>query len=68
MFQYFISEAQHRGFSVIDMHKEFEADYKVAQKRFEFDVDAHWSGYGHQIVSNAIMKHPIYQYLKDQSE
>lgn len=64
MFRFFISQARKMDFPVIDMQDIFAKDYKVQQKNFEFKVDAHWNGYGHQKVAEAIAEHHVFQTLQ----
>lgn len=65
MFDFFIREAQEMGFSVVNMQQVFQDDYKINQKRFEFDVDYHWNSYGHEKAAGAVIKHPMFQALYD---
>lgn len=60
MRQYLMERARDRGYAVIDLHEVFQADYGKNRRRFEFEVDAHWSSYGHGVAARAIMRLPWY--------
>ena len=60
MRDYVIRKAAEHGYPVIDLHEVFEADYQQNEQRFEFDSDAHWSGYGHGVVARAVMQSAWY--------
>ena len=60
MRDYVIRTAAEHGYPVIDLHEVFEADYQQNEQRFEFDIDAHWSGYGHGVVARAVMQSAWY--------
>lgn len=38
----------------LDLHPVFAAEWARAGKRFEFQADAHWNEYGHQVAAAAI--------------
>ncbi len=40
--------------SFIDLHRVFEEDFTINQKKFDFKCDGHWNDYGHQVVAEAI--------------
>ena len=48
-----------QGAKFIDLHKAFENDFKVHQKKFEFKTDGHWSPYGQKVATR-----PIYESVK----
>lgn len=54
MFRFFIAEAKKRGFNLIDLQAVFAEDYRKNGRKFEFDIDAHWSGYGHKVAAEAV--------------
>ncbi len=60
MRDYVMEKAARHGYPVIDLHEVFKADYRWNGRRFEFDFDAHWSGYGHGVAARAIMASPWY--------
>lgn len=51
----FAAKAEARGFGVIDLEPRFIAEYRRTGRRFEFDVDAHWSGEGHRVAAEAVL-------------
>ena len=51
-----IERAKNKGYSVLDLETVFEQEYDKEKKKFEFENDFHWSGYGHEVVSEAILK------------
>ncbi len=55
-----IKKAAENGYPVIDLHEVFKADYRQNGRRFEFDIDPHWSGYGHGVAARAILASPWY--------
>ena len=63
MRRYLMAKAAVRGYPVIDLHEVFEADYRRNGKRFEFDIDAHWSAYGHGVIARAVMRTPWYAWV-----
>lgn len=50
----FAAKAEARGFGVIDLEPRFIAEHQGTGRRFEFDVDAHWSGEGHRVAAEAV--------------
>ena len=52
--RHFIKKATGLGFSVLDLEKIFENNYKKNQQKFEFINDGHWNENAHQIVANEI--------------
>ena len=52
--RYFVKKATGLGFSVLDLEKIFENNYKKNQQKFEFINDGHWNENAHQIVANEI--------------
>jgi len=53
--KYFSDKAKEAGHKVVDLHVYFLEDYKINQKHFESKTDTHWNGYGHKIVTNALI-------------
>jgi hypothetical protein len=51
----FISMARQRNYSVVDLHNAFETHYQKHGKRFDSDLDYHWSSYGHKVVYEAVV-------------
>lgn len=56
MFEYFINQAQIKGFNVVNLHDVFTKNYKGNQKKFESVYDSHWDGYGHKVASEEVQK------------
>lgn len=46
--------ARRHGLPFLDLHPVFAADWAQHRKRFEFDADAHWNRYGHEVAAAAI--------------
>jgi hypothetical protein len=46
--------AAKHGIAFLDLHPVFAADWAKAGKRFEFQSDAHWNEYGHQVAGAAL--------------
>lgn len=46
--------AARHGIAFLDLHPVFAAEWARAGKRFEFQADAHWNEYGHQVAGAAI--------------
>ena len=46
--------ATKRGIAFLDLHPVFAAEWAKAGKRFEFQADAHWNEYGHQVAGTAL--------------
>ena len=60
MRQSFATKATNLGFGVIDLEPLFMAEHHRTGRRFEFDVDAHWSGEGHRVAAEAVFGHPLW--------
>lgn len=43
------------GFGVLDLEPVFAAEHRRTGRRFEFEIDAHWSGEGHRVAAEAVM-------------
>ena len=54
--EYFIKQANIKGFEVIDMQEKFREQYKKNGKKFEFETDSHWNSEGHAAVYKSIEK------------
>jgi len=54
MRQYFLEQAKRNGYEAIDMQPRFISRYRREGSRFEFALDAHWNGFGHQEAAEAI--------------
>jgi hypothetical protein len=55
MRDYFTSEAQSRGFEVVDLQPRFVDHYRSHRGRFEFEQDYHWNSLGHQVAFEGVM-------------
>lgn len=61
MRQYFFEQAKLYGYEAIDMQPRFMSRHRRDGSRFEFDLDSHWNGVGHEeaalaIVSSAMLE------------
>jgi hypothetical protein len=45
--------ARHR-IPFVDLEPVFEADWRAAHRRFDFDADGHWNEHGHAVAAAAI--------------
>lgn len=45
----------------IDLTPLMNEDYKVNKSKFNSDLNAHWNEYGHEFVSNIVLKHLLHQ-------
>jgi len=54
MRRYLIGEAARGGFEVIDMQPRFIERYRRDSVRFEFPIDSHWNGVGHDAAAEAV--------------
>lgn len=61
MRRYFLAEAAKQGYETIDMHPRFAARHQRDGARFEFRIDGHWNGLGHQEVAEAIASSRVFQ-------
>ncbi|MCS6854726.1 MAG: hypothetical protein NZ523_08245 [Elioraea sp.] len=57
----FAAKAEARGFGVIDLEPLFMAEHSRNGRRFEFAVDAHWSGEGHRVAAEAVLGSPLWR-------
>lgn len=46
--------AAKHGIAFLDLHPVFAAEWAKTGKRFEFQADAHWNEYGHQVAGAAL--------------
>lgn len=46
--------AARHGLAFLDLHPVFAAEWAKAGRRFEFEADAHWNEYGHQVAGAAL--------------
>ena len=54
MRRYFLAKASKLGYETIDMHPRFVARHQRDGARFEFRIDGHWNGLGHQEAAEAV--------------
>ena len=54
MRQYFLQQAKRNGYEAIDMQPRFVFRNRRDGSRFEFAIDAHWNGLGHEEAADAI--------------
>lgn len=54
MRRYFLEAAKRNGYEAIDMEPRFIARHRRDDARFEFAIDGHWNGLGHQEAAEAI--------------
>jgi hypothetical protein len=55
MRQAFIKKAQSLNYDVIDLDRWFFADYAKRHERFEYPMDGHWNGTGHEVTARAAL-------------
>jgi hypothetical protein len=48
------------GFQVLDMGPVFRIRYDLDGRRFESPSDAHWNGYAHGLVADAVAESPVW--------
>src|SRR5262249_11970127 len=51
---YFLEQAKKNGYDAIDMQPRFISRHGQDGSRFEFTIDGHWNGLGHQEAADAI--------------
>ena len=54
MREYFLEQAKRNGYDAIDMQPRFISRHGRDGSRFEFTIDGHWNGLGHQEAADAI--------------
>jgi hypothetical protein len=55
MRQAFIAKAQSLHYDAIDLDRWFFAEYAKKHERFEYPIDGHWNGIGHEVVAQAVL-------------
>jgi hypothetical protein len=60
MRSYFMTEAQHAGFEIIDMDPWFFARVKTGPAQFEFPGDGHWNGVAHGLAADAVARSVVF--------
>jgi hypothetical protein len=58
---YFVAEARARGYEVIDMMPIFIEQYARDGRKFEFPLNTHLNGHGHEIISRAVIASDVFQ-------
>jgi hypothetical protein len=61
MIQYFINKARDNEYELVNMHDIFDRHYQKNQQKFEFSTDYHWSGIGHKVVAESILKTDLFK-------
>ena len=61
MRNYFIEEANKKGYEVIDMQKIFINEYKEKNLKYEFKTDSHWNSHGHATVAKSIIESSLWK-------
>jgi hypothetical protein len=61
MNEYFIAQAKARGYEVIDLTPIFVEQYKKDGRRFEFPLNYHLDGHGHDTVSKAVVNSNVFR-------
>ena len=56
MRDYFLKTARKRGYETVDLMPVFWNSYQENHQKFESPQDGHWSGYGHGVVYDALLK------------
>ena len=59
MFNYIDQQARKYGFCVINLKNSFENEYKINNKRFDWEFDSHWNEVGHLVAYNEYIKRCI---------
>ncbi len=54
MRRYFLEQSHKNGYEAIDMQPRFISRHRRDGSRFEFALDAHWNGLGHEEAADAI--------------
>jgi hypothetical protein len=60
MRRYLITEAQSRGFEVIDMQPRFIRRHARDGSQFEYTSDHHWNELGHQEAASAVAASKVF--------
>jgi hypothetical protein len=60
MRRYLIGRASAKGYEIIDLGKQFMADYQRRGLKFEFVNDYHWNPTAHEVVAGAIIRSPVF--------
>ena len=55
MRNYFIARAQASAYRVVDLQPRFIVRHQREGVRFEWAIDSHWNGYGHQRAARAVL-------------
>lgn len=63
MRRYFLAQAADLGYEALDMQPRFKARHQLDGARFEFPIDGHWNGRGHEEAANAILGSRTLQHL-----
>lgn len=66
MRQYFLEAARRNGYEAIDLEPRFMARHRRDGARFEFAIDGHWNGLGHQEAAEAIASSHMLQVIMSQ--
>jgi hypothetical protein len=66
MRRYFLTEAARQGYEDIDMHPRFSARHRRDGTKFEFAIDGHWNGFGHEEAAKAIASSRTFQEIVTQ--
>jgi hypothetical protein len=61
MRNYFLAQAQARGFQAIDLEPVFIRDFARNGRRFEFEDDNHWNGFGHEVAADAVVDSSVFR-------
>jgi len=61
MRRYFLERAQKNGYEAIDMQPRLISRHRREGSRFEFALDAHWNGLGHEEAADAIASSVVLQ-------
>lgn len=54
MRNFFLEQAEMRGYPVLDLQPIFIENYEKFKKPFEYKTDAHWNSHAHEVVAQAI--------------
>jgi hypothetical protein len=63
MRRYFLTAAAGLGYEAIDMHPRFKARHQLDGSRFEFRIDGHWNGRGHEEAAKAVLGTRVWRHV-----
>lgn len=61
MRRYFLAEAAGQGYEAIEMQPRFSSRHRRDGTKFEFAIDGHWNGFGHEEAAEVIASARTFQ-------